>query len=133
MSQGRSRGGHTRTPPPVQQPIPPVQPVQPAQGQPGAGAPAVSAPLPQARRDGDQAAVGEARRRKRRRRGRRGGAGRATGEVVTEGTESGAEAGNDTAHADDRDRPADPAVNHDEPTGRGAGAETPPPTDREPQ
>ena len=129
LPQGRSRGGHTRTPPP-EQPMPPVQPVQ---GQGGAGAPAVSAPQPQAHREGDQTAGGEARRRKRRRRGRRGGAGRATGEVVAEGNESSAEAGSETAHADNRERPAEPGVNHDEPTGREAGAETPPPTAREPQ
>jgi hypothetical protein len=129
MSPGRSRGGHMRTPPPVL-PMPPVQPVL---GQAEAGAPAGSAPQPQAGRDGDQAGGGEARRRKRRRRGRRGGAGRATGEVVTEGDESGAAAGSDTAQADDRERPAEPGLSHDEPTGRDAGAETPPPADREQQ
>jgi hypothetical protein len=150
--QGRARGGHVRTPaaPPTQpaqltqptqpaQPTPPAQPTQPAQptlpaqGQAGADAPAVSAARPQPARDGDQAGGSEARRRKRRRRGRRGGASRGPSEVVTEGAEGSTDTGGDTAPADDREGPAAPDERHDEPTGRDAGAETPPPADREEQ
>jgi hypothetical protein len=129
--QGRSRGGHARTPP--VQLAQPTQPAQPAQGQAAPGTQAGLAAQPQAARDSDQAGGGEARRRKRRRRGRRGGAGRGAGEVVTEGAEGSADTGDDPAPADDRVRPAEPGERHDEPTGRDAGSGTPPPADREEQ
>jgi hypothetical protein len=143
--QGHSRGRHGRTPPPQPaQPAPPGPPAQPAppgpppqpeqlaQGQAGPDVPAGSATRPQTARDGDQAGgAGEARRRKRRRRGRRGGAGRGAGEALTEGAEGGVDGAGDAAPADDRGGPARPGDRRDEPAARGAGAETPPPSDHE--
>jgi hypothetical protein len=132
VPQGRSRGGHVRTPP--AQPAQPVPPVQPAQAEAVGSAPTVSAAQPQAHRDGDQAGGGEARRRKRRRRGRRGGAGRVAGDVSTEGANGRADAGNEAAPPDERERQAEPDVSHVEPVGRDAEAEAPPPAaDREEQ
>ena len=123
---GRSRAAHVRTPP--------VQPAPPAQGPAGPSLPAAgSAGQPPAARDGDQAAGGEARRRKRRRRGRRGGASRGAGEFVTEGAVDGADAGGDAAPTEDREPAAEPAAGHDESPGRDAGAGTPPTADREDQ
>ena len=139
--QGHSRGRHgrTATAPPAPsaqraQPGQPPQPAQLAQGQAGPDVPAGSATRPQTAREGDPAGgAGEARRRKRRRRGRRGGAGRGAGEAATEGAEGGVDGAGDTAPADDHEGPAAPDERHDESTGRDAGAEAPPPADREEQ
>jgi hypothetical protein len=50
---------------------------------------------------------------------------------VIEGAEGGADTGGDTAPSGDGERPGAPDERHDEPAGRDAGAEAPPPADRE--